>query len=123
LTEVDAAHDSTNTGSASVGLIRLFFRSMAEPTSQSPDHLAIVGCLLPTQLSALSTCFANFLARANDEQRLSLLYDLLRIRSILPQWPILSWAVLEELLAEQVAAVTQMNTWRKVSFGHIRRQR
>jgi hypothetical protein len=34
---------------------------------------------------------------------------------VLPSWPILSWSTIEDLLAEQVAAVSQMTSWRKVS--------
>jgi hypothetical protein len=111
----DAGQAGPDVRSVSVGLVRMFLLDLVEPSSQSLEHLALLGSLLPTQLMAVTKCFESHLARASDEDRLSLLCDLLRIRPVLPHWAILSWNVLEELLAEQVTAVTQMNSWRNVS--------
>ena len=89
-------------------------KSLIHPSYTKPDQLVILASLLPTHLAALSRCFAEHLARASDERRVAVLCDLQRFRIALPHWPVLSWADLEGFLAEQVAAVSQMTSWRKV---------
>jgi hypothetical protein len=113
--------DGTNYHSSAVGLILILLRSLTHPSSSRPDQLVILASLLPTHLAALSRCFAEHLARASDERRVAVLCDLQRFRIALPHWPVLSWADLEGFLAEQVAAVSQMTSWRKVPFAPLSR--
>jgi hypothetical protein len=114
---LSAVDDQTgpNSHSSAVGLILILLRSLTHPSSSKPDQLVMLGCLLPTHLAALSRCFADHLARASDERRVAVLCDLQRFRIALPHWLVVSWSDLEGFLAEQVAAVSQMTSWRKVS--------
>lgn len=98
-------------------------KSLTHPSYTKPDQLVVLASLLPTHLAALSRCFAEHLARASDERRVAVLCDLQRFRISLPHWPVLSWADLEGLLAEQVAAVSHMTSWRKVPLIPILRCR
>ena len=106
--------DGSNYHSPAVGLILILLKSLTHPSSSKPDQLVVLASLLPTHLAALSRCFAEHLARGSDERRVAVLCDLQRFRIALPHWPVLSWADLEGFLAEQVAAVSQMTSWRKV---------
>jgi len=110
----DTELDGSNYHSSAVGLIIILLKSLIHPSSSEPDQLVILACLLPTHLAALSRCFAEHLARASDERRVAVLCDLQRFKIALPHWPVLSWGDLEGFLAEQVAAVSQMTSWRKV---------
>jgi hypothetical protein len=116
LSILDDSPGVPNSHSSAVGLIFILLRSLIHPVHTRPEQLVILDSLLPTHLEALSRCFADHLARASDERRVAVLCDLQRFRIALPHWPILLWSDLESLLAEQVAAVSQMGAWRKVRF-------
>lgn len=111
--ETNSEHRNASTGA--VTLVIMLFEEISDPNTTSPDTLAVLGNVLPTQLSTLSRYFADYLIRSDDETRLHFLTKLARLRRVVPNWPILSWTTLEDLLGEQVAAVTQITSWRGVS--------
>ncbi|KAK8858838.1 hypothetical protein IAR55_003068 [Kwoniella newhampshirensis] len=104
--------EQTSWRASAVGLVLLFFDAILDNTEAIPDNLIILKSLLPTHLQAMSTCFEEFLVQSSDERRLILLGRLRRLQLALPSWPILSWKVIEELLVEEAAAVTQLRPGR-----------
>nr|XP_018262073.1 uncharacterized protein I303_05088 [Kwoniella dejecticola CBS 10117]OBR84231.1 hypothetical protein I303_05088 [Kwoniella dejecticola CBS 10117] len=94
--------------SSAVGLILLLFDVLTDTSEMISDNVVILNSLLPTQLQAMSVCFENYLLRSSDEKRLVLLTRLRRLRFSLPTWPIISWTKIEELLAEEVASMNQL---------------
>lgn len=107
-------HSSSTTGA--VGLILILFEDALDTKTTSADVLAALGSLLPTQLAIVSTFFSDHLTRSDDETRVLVLNKLSQIRTAIPSWPILPWKTIEELLSEQVAAVAQISSWRRVSW-------
>ncbi|OCF37304.1 hypothetical protein I316_01213 [Kwoniella heveanensis BCC8398] len=94
--------------SSAVGLILLFFDAVQDTTEMIPSNLVIVKSILPTHLKAMSKCFEEFLVQSTDDRRLVLLTRLRKLRLSLPLWPIVSWKVIEEMLAEEVAQIAEL---------------
>ncbi|WWD18729.1 hypothetical protein CI109_103183 [Kwoniella shandongensis] len=112
LADESITFDHTNWRASAVGLILLFFDALLDNTEVIPDNLIVLRSLLPTHLQAMSLCFEEFLVQSSDERRLVLLARLRKLQLAMPTWPIISWRVLEELLVEEAAAVTQLRPGR-----------
>ncbi|OCF56840.1 hypothetical protein L486_05695 [Kwoniella mangroviensis CBS 10435] len=112
LSDSSLVYELTSWQSSAVGLILLLFDVLTDTSEMIPDNLVILQCLLPAQLQAMSSCFEDYLARHSDEKRLILLTRLRRLRLNLPTWPVISWTKIEELLAEEVASITQLRPGR-----------
>ncbi|WVF68781.1 hypothetical protein IAT40_003553 [Kwoniella sp. CBS 6097] len=94
--------------SSAVGLILLFFDAIQDTTEMIPSNLVILKAILPAHLKAMSECFEEFLVQSTDDRRLVLLTRLRKLRLALPLWPIVSWKVIEEMLAEEVAQIIEL---------------
>nr|XP_019045323.1 hypothetical protein I302_05712 [Kwoniella bestiolae CBS 10118]OCF24253.1 hypothetical protein I302_05712 [Kwoniella bestiolae CBS 10118] len=112
LSDSSSVYELNSWQSSTVGLILLLFDVLTDTSEMIPDNLVILQCLLPAQLQAMSLCFEDYLVRHSDEKRLILLTRLRRLRLNLPAWPIISWNKIEELLAEEVASITQLRPGR-----------
>lgn len=98
----DQVEDHPSQSKGAVGLLFILFEDALDPSTTTPDILAATRSLLPTQLAIVSTIFSDHLTRSDDETRILALNKLSRIRAAMPQWPILPWRLIEELLSEQV---------------------
>ncbi|KIR32183.1 hypothetical protein I352_05415 [Cryptococcus deuterogattii MMRL2647] len=107
LADTSINYELSNWRAATVDLILLFFDVLLDPRNVIPDNIIILKTLQPTQLNAMSTCFEEHLVKSSDERRLILLSKLNRLRMSVPQWAIISWTIVDELLAEEVASLTQ----------------
>ncbi|WWC96533.1 hypothetical protein V866_003401 [Kwoniella sp. B9012] len=112
LSDSSLVFELTSWQSSAVGLILLLFDVLMDTSEMIPDNLVRLQCLLPAQLQAMSLCFEDYLVRHSDEKRSILLTRLRRLRLNLPTWPIISWTKIEELLAEEVASITQLRPGR-----------
>ena len=91
--------------SASAELLLVLFRKLLDISQRSTDNSAVLRSLLPTHLQAMSACFADYLARASDDQRLLFVEELGNIQIAMPLWPTLPWPEMEDLLTETMNAV------------------
>ncbi|OXG10991.1 hypothetical protein C366_06495 [Cryptococcus neoformans Tu401-1] len=107
LADTSVNYELSNWRAAMVGLVLLFFDVLLDPRDVTPDNIIILKTLQPTQLNAMSMCFEEHLVKSSDERRLVLLSRLSRLRMNVPQWAIISWTTIDELLAEEVASLTQ----------------
>ncbi|WVQ84347.1 hypothetical protein IAT38_006499 [Cryptococcus sp. DSM 104549] len=107
LADSSVSFELANWRASAVSLILLFFDVILDTREVIPDNLIILRSLLPTQLRAMSACFEEHLVKSSDERRLVLLARLETLRKALPDWPIVSWSVIEELMLEEEASVTQ----------------
>ncbi|WRT68054.1 uncharacterized protein IL334_005029 [Kwoniella shivajii] len=112
LADSSVVYELSTWQSSAVGLILLLFDVLSDTAEMISDNLVILQALLPTHLKAMSMCFEDYLIRHSDEKRLILLTRLRRLRLTLPTWPIISWKMIEGLLAEQVASITQLRPGR-----------
>ncbi|ODN74054.1 hypothetical protein L202_07524 [Cryptococcus amylolentus CBS 6039] len=108
-------HDLVNWRSSAVALILVFFDVLLDNKEVIPDNLVVHKSLLPTHLKAISLCFEEYLVKNSDENRLVLLTRLRRLRLALPQWAVISWETIEEILAEEVTSMSQFQPARKSS--------
>lgn len=113
LADTSVNYELSNWRAATVGLILLFFDVLLDPKDVIPDNIIILKTLQPTQLNAMSMCFEEHLVKGSDERRLVLLTKLSRLRMSIPQWAIISWTTVDELLAEEVASLTQFKRARQ----------
>lgn len=116
LADTSVNYELSNWRAATVGLILLFFDVLLDPKDVIPDNIIILKTLQPTQLNAMSMCFEEHLVKGSDERRLVLLTKLSRLRMSIPQWAIISWTTVDELLAEEVASLTQFKRARQVNW-------
>lgn len=72
---------------AAVGLIFQLFNAVMPATDPSPHNMVMWRGLLPTHLRAITLCFEDHLEFGNDEQRLTLLSQLLHLQTLIPSWP------------------------------------
>lgn len=72
---------------ASVGLILQLFNTVMPATDPSPHNLVVWRGLLPAHLNAITLCFEDHLEFGSDEQRLTLLSQLLHLQTLIPAWP------------------------------------
>lgn len=111
--------DRPNTSSGAIGVLLILFEDALDSAVSSPDAMAAIGSLLASQLAIISIYFSDHLIRSDDETRVLVLNKLSLIQIAMPHWPILSWKTIEELLAEQVAAVAQITSWRGVNYSRL----
>lgn len=111
--------DVSNWRRAAVGLIFQLFNTVMPATDPSPHNLVMWRGLLPTHLHAITLCFEDHLEYGNDEQRLTLLSQLLHLQTLIPSWPsesttspllttVLGWHAIEQIVSEQVTTIQRL---------------
>ncbi|WVQ73477.1 hypothetical protein IAR50_003049 [Cryptococcus sp. DSM 104548] len=108
-------HDLVNWRPSAVALILVFFDVLLDTEEIIPDNLVVQKALLPTHLMAMSSCFEEYLLKNSDENRLVLLTRLRRLRLAFPQWAVISWGAIDDILAEEVTSMNQFQPVRQSS--------
>ncbi|WVO14301.1 hypothetical protein L204_101933 [Cryptococcus depauperatus] len=113
LADQSITYEVSNWRDSAVSLILIFFEILMSSKEPTPNNLIIIKALLPIHLKAISICFEEYLLKSSDERRLALLTHLSRIRLALPDWGIISWVVIDELLDEEAASLKQFKPIRQ----------
>ncbi|BEJ14085.1 hypothetical protein CspHIS471_0312590 [Cutaneotrichosporon sp. HIS471] len=102
--------DAANWRRSAVGLVLKLFNTAMPSTDPSPQNLVMWRGLMGPHLEALTLSFENYLLfGSTDEQRLSLLSQLLHLQNLKPSWPILGWKAIEEIVIEQVQTIEALH--------------
>lgn len=94
--------------SSLVGIVLLFMEALLDPANISPADQAIRDGLLPSHLQVFSSIFEAHLTQGTDESRLVLSCRLRPLVDSFPNWPILAWSAIEEILVDNSNSITQM---------------